>query len=108
MTTAVPAVRKAVHTWLENYEAGDTVLVAVSGGADSLALAHALSIESKEFVVTVVGVTVDHQLQDNSADQAEKVKAQLEFFGLGCIIKKVFWNSIPIISLTLITCISVP
>jgi tRNA(Ile)-lysidine synthase len=89
MTTAVPAVRKAVRTWLENYEAGDTVLVAVSGGADSLALAHALSIESKEFVVTVVGVTVDHQLQDNSADQAEKVKAQLEFFGLGCIIKKV-------------------
>ena len=89
MTTAVPAIRKAVRTWLENYEAGDTVLVAVSGGADSLALAHALSIESKEFVVTVVGVTVDHQLQEQSGAQAQKVMEQLKNFGLDCIIKKV-------------------
>ena len=89
MTTAVPAVRKAVRTWLENYEAGDTVLVAVSGGADSLALAHALSIESKEFVVTVVGVTVDHQLQPQSAVQAERVMHQLSEMQLTCIVKKV-------------------
>ncbi|MEY3215467.1 MAG: hypothetical protein RLZZ82_701 [Actinomycetota bacterium] len=89
MTTAVPAVRNAVRTWLENYEAGDTVLVAVSGGADSLALAHALSIEAKEFVITVVGVTVDHQLQEQSEAQAEKVKEQLKNFGLDCIIRKV-------------------
>ena len=89
MTTAVPAVRNAVRTWLERYEAGDTVLVAVSGGADSLALAHALSVESKEFVFTVIGVTVDHQLQEQSGAQAEKVVAQLKNFGLDCIIKKV-------------------
>ena len=89
MTTAVPAVRNAVRTWLENYEAGDTVLVAVSGGADSLALAHALSIAAKEFVITVIGVTVDHQLQEQSGTQAEKVKEQLKNFGLDCIIRKV-------------------
>ena len=89
MTTAVPAVRNAVRSWLEKYEAGDTVLVAVSGGADSLALAHALAVESKEYVITVIGVTVDHQLQENSAVQAEKVKEQLKVFGLECIIKKV-------------------
>jgi tRNA(Ile)-lysidine synthase len=89
MTTAVPAVRNAVRAWLKNYEAGDSVLVAVSGGADSLALAHALSIEAKEFVITVVGVTVDHQLQEQSGVQAEKVKAQLKNFGLDCIIRKV-------------------
>jgi tRNA(Ile)-lysidine synthase len=89
MTTAVPAVRNAVRTWLENYEAGDTVLVAVSGGADSLALAHALSIEAKEFVITVIGVTIDHQLQEQSGAQAEKVKEQLKNFGLDCIIRKV-------------------
>jgi tRNA(Ile)-lysidine synthase len=89
MTTAVPAVRNAVRTWLENFEAGDTVLVAVSGGADSLALAHSLSIEAKEFVITVIGVTVDHQLQEQSGTQAEKVKEQLKNFGLDCIIRKV-------------------
>ena len=92
MTTAVPAVRNAVRTWLENYEAGDTILVAVSGGADSLALAHALSVESKEFVISVIAVTIDHQLQEQSGAQAEKVKDQLKNFGLECIIKKVKVN----------------
>jgi tRNA(Ile)-lysidine synthase len=92
MTSAVPAVRNAVRTWLENYEAGDTILVAVSGGADSLALAHALSIESKEFVISIIGVTVDHQLQEQSGAQADKVKAQLNEFGVDCIIKKVTVN----------------
>ena len=92
MTTAVPAVRNAVRTWLENLEAGDTILVAVSGGADSLALAHALSLEAKEFVISVVGVTIDHQLQEASGVQAEKVKAQLKEFGVDCIIKKVTVN----------------
>jgi tRNA(Ile)-lysidine synthase len=92
MTTAVPAIRNAVRAWLENLEAGDTILVAVSGGADSLALAHALSIEAKEFVISVIGVTIDHQLQEVSGTQAEKVKAQLKEFGVDCIIKKVTVN----------------
>jgi tRNA(Ile)-lysidine synthase len=89
MTTAVPAVRNAVRAWLDKYEAGDKVLVAVSGGADSLALAHALSIESKEFAITVIGVTIDHQLQEHSEIQADKVKGQLATFGVDCLIKKV-------------------
>lgn len=89
MTTAVPAVRNAVRAWLDKYEAGDKVLVAVSGGADSLALAHALSIESKEFAITVIGVTIDHQLQEHSEIQADKVKEQLATFGVDCLIKKV-------------------
>jgi tRNA(Ile)-lysidine synthase len=89
MTTAVPAVRNAVRTWLEKYEAGDTILVAVSGGADSLALAYALSVEAKKLAITVIGVTVDHQLQSASSVQAQKVVDQLSTFGLACVIKKV-------------------
>jgi len=89
MTTAVPAVRNAVRTWLEKFEAGDTVLVAVSGGADSLALAYALSAEAEKLAITVIGVTVDHQLQNASSMQAEKVVAQLSKFGMKCAIKKV-------------------
>ena len=89
MTTAVPAVRNAVRHWLEKYEAGDTVLVAVSGGADSLALAYALAVEAKKLAITVTGVTVDHQLQNQSSVQAEKVVAQLKDFEIECIVKKV-------------------
>ena len=89
MTTAVPAVRNAVRLWLEKFEAGDKVLVAVSGGADSLALAHALAIESKKLAITVIGVTVDHQLQSQSAQQAQHVVDQLSTMNLQCVVKKV-------------------
>ena len=89
MTTAVPAVRNAVRHWLEKFEAGDKVLVAVSGGADSLALAYALAVEAKKLVITVIGVTVDHQLQPQSAVQAEEVMHQLSEFQISCIVKKV-------------------
>jgi tRNA(Ile)-lysidine synthase len=89
MTTAVPAVRNAVRTWLENFEAGDKVLVAVSGGADSLALAYAMSLEAKKVAINVIGITVDHQLQASSSTQAEKVVEQLSKFGLDCVITKV-------------------
>jgi tRNA(Ile)-lysidine synthase len=89
MTMAVPAVRNAVRTWLEKFEAGDKVLVAVSGGADSLALAHALSVEAKLLAINVVGVTVDHQLQKESAAQAQKTVDQLASMDLKCVVKKV-------------------
>jgi tRNA(Ile)-lysidine synthase len=92
MTMAVPAVRNAVRPWLEKFEAGDKVLVAVSGGADSLALAHALSVEGKLLAITVVAVTVDHQLQPGSAAQAENVVNQLSAMDLKCLIKKVEVN----------------
>ena len=89
MTAAVPAVRNAVRHWLERYEAGDKVLVAVSGGADSLALAYALTVEAKKLAITVIGVTVDHQLQNESAAQAERVMHQLSELEITCLIKKV-------------------
>ena len=89
MTTTVPAVRSAVRHWLEKYEAGDKVLVAVSGGADSLTLAYALAAEAKKLAITVIGVTVDHQLQSESSVQAEKVVNQLNEFEVKCVVKKV-------------------
>lgn len=89
MTSAVPAIRNAVRHWLEKFEAGDRVVVAVSGGADSLALAHALSVEAKKLAITVIGVTVDHQLQTQSAEQAERVIYQLSQLEITSVIKKV-------------------
>jgi tRNA(Ile)-lysidine synthase len=90
MTDAIVAIRNAVKPHLARLEAGDKVLVAVSGGADSLALASAILKESKEFAITPIAVTIDHQLQSGSGAQAERVEKQLKEMGYGqVIIKKV-------------------
>jgi tRNA(Ile)-lysidine synthase len=90
MTDATVAIRNAVKPFLQQCEAGDVVLVAVSGGADSLALAYAILKESGPLAITAVAVTIDHQLQEISAVQAEKVQQQLKDMGyLKVIIEKV-------------------
>ena len=86
MTDAIVAIRNAVKPHLARLEAGDNVLVAVSGGADSLALAFAILKESKEFAITPIAITIDHQLQSGSGAQAEKVENQLKEMGYGKVI----------------------
>jgi len=86
MTDAIVAIRNAVKPHLARLEAGDKVLVAVSGGADSLALASAILTESKEFAITPIAVTIDHQLQSGSGAQAEKVENQLKEMGYGKVL----------------------
>ncbi len=77
---AVAAVRLAVRRALS--EPSDPVLVACSGGADSLALLAATVSEGHRADLHVVGVTVDHALQDGSAEQAERVVAQMALLGV--------------------------
>ena len=90
MVGASVALRNAVKQFLSQLEPGDTFIVAVSGGADSLALAAALLIESQPLALHPIAVTVDHQLQENSGIQAERVSTQLKELGYGqVIIKKV-------------------
>ena len=81
MAQASVAIRNAVREQLQRCEAGDCILVAVSGGADSLALAYATLIESVPLAIRAVAVTIDHQLQEKSADQAAKVEKQLREMG---------------------------
>lgn len=81
MTSAVVDLRNAVRPFLENLTAGDCALVAVSGGADSLALAYALIKEAPDLAITLIGVTVDHQIQSGSAEQAKKVRTVLKEMG---------------------------
>ena len=83
---ALVALRSAVRAALETFSAGDVILVAVSGGADSLALAEAAKLEGEKLALKVIGVTVDHQLQSGSDAQAAKVVEELS---TPCIIKKV-------------------
>jgi tRNA(Ile)-lysidine synthase len=75
---AVAAVRRAVRQAL--VETTGPVLVACSGGADSLALLAATVFEGRD--EHVVGVTVDHGLQDDSADHADRVVAQMVALGV--------------------------
>ncbi|MFI6093310.1 tRNA lysidine(34) synthetase TilS [Streptomyces sp. NPDC051218] len=58
------------------------VLVACSGGADSMALASALAFEAPKLGIRAGGVTVDHGLQDGSDLRAAEVVSRLTALGL--------------------------
>ena len=79
---SLAAVRVPVRAALSRLDPGDVVAVACSGGADSLALASAAVFEGHKLGLRVVGVTVDHDLQPGSADQADRVVAQLAALGV--------------------------
>jgi tRNA(Ile)-lysidine synthase len=79
---AVATVRLAVRRTLASVETGGLVLVACSGGADSLALAGALAFEAARSGHRAGGVTVDHGLQEGSADHAAGVVRTLADLGL--------------------------
>src|SRR5438270_7399161 len=79
---AVLRTRAAVRSSLRDVAAGSTVLAAVSGGADSLALAAALAHAAKKLPVTAGAVIVDHGLQAGSAEQAARAADQCRSLGL--------------------------
>ncbi|MFZ0045185.1 MAG: ATP-binding protein, partial [Streptosporangiaceae bacterium] len=106
---AVAAIRRAVRDSLAGLASGGpasggpaaggpaagglapagTVLVACSGGADSLALAAALAFEARRAGLTAGGITIDHGLQAGSAAQAARVVAVLEGLGLDPVLSAV-------------------
>ncbi len=79
---SVAAVRSAVRRGLADLEPGATVLVACSGGADSLALLAGSVAERDAGSWQVVGVTVDHGLQEGSQGQADRVVEQMAALGV--------------------------
>jgi tRNA(Ile)-lysidine synthase len=78
---AVAAVRLAVRRSLADVPRDDAVVVACSGGADSLALLAAAVFEARAHAWRVVGATVDHGLQEGSTERATALVAQMA--GLG-------------------------
>jgi tRNA(Ile)-lysidine synthase len=78
---AVAAVRVAVRRALADVEPGQTVVVACSGGADSLALLAATVFEGRKAGWRVVGATVDHGLQAGSAEHTARVVGQMACLG---------------------------
>ena len=79
---AVARVRRAVRAVLSECDDGDLVLVACSGGVDSLALAVATAAEAPRLGLRVGAVVVDHGLQAGSAGIAADVGRRLRALGL--------------------------
>ena len=90
LTPAVADTRRCVRELFEREGiSNQTVLVGLSGGADSLALLAAVAFEAKKFSVEAVSVIVDHGLQKDSAEIAETAKTISESLGVGALVKKV-------------------
>ncbi|MEV7276765.1 tRNA lysidine(34) synthetase TilS [Streptomyces sp. NPDC093111] len=84
------AVRRVLHDVLTEHTTHTTehgsrhplVLVACSGGADSMALASALAFEARKLDLRAGGVTVDHGLQTGSDQRAREVADRMTVLGL--------------------------
>lgn len=92
---AVAAARNAVRAVLARLGPEDLVLVACSGGADSLALAASTafearrvgrSVRSRGYAVRAGAVIVDHGLQDGSAEVAARAAEQCCALGLDPVV----------------------
>ncbi|MTA08987.1 MAG: tRNA(Ile)-lysidine synthetase, partial [Actinobacteria bacterium] len=84
LTPAIADVRRAVRESFDvaGVEAGELVLVACSGGADSLALAVAAGFEGARAGVRVGAVIVEHGLQAETAGVAARTAEVLRGLGL--------------------------
>lgn len=83
---AVAAARNAVRENIADLDVGAKIVVAVSGGADSLALAAATAFVATKEGFLLSGVTVDHGLQPGSPGVASAACAQLESLGIDATV----------------------
>jgi len=82
VTAAITEVRRAVRESLVDVPADAPVIVACSGGADSLALAAAVAWVAEADQRLAGAVVVDHALVSGSAVMAARAAAQCEALGL--------------------------
>lgn len=79
---AVAATRRVVRDAVADLPEGSLILVACSGGSDSLALAAAAAFVCPRAGVRAGAVLIDHQLQDDSAAVAARAAAACRALGL--------------------------
>ncbi|NQX26057.1 tRNA lysidine(34) synthetase TilS [Microbacteriaceae bacterium VKM Ac-2854] len=89
LTPAVADIRRAVRACIADLREGATVLVGLSGGADSLALAAALAFEGPRAGLRTGAIVVDHGLQPGSARVADTAAAQARELGLEPVLREI-------------------
>lgn len=86
---AVAEVRLAVRRALGGLAPGSAVVVALSGGADSLALASAVAFEAPKLGLRSTALIVDHGLQEGSTDAATAAADKARTLGLDARVVRV-------------------
>ncbi|WP_312172523.1 tRNA lysidine(34) synthetase TilS [Microbacterium sp.] len=89
LSPVIAEIRLAVRTALTDLPQGSTVIVALSGGADSLALAAATAFEAPKLGLRAGSLTVDHGLQDDSDAVAARAAKTAAGLGLDALIVRV-------------------
>jgi tRNA(Ile)-lysidine synthase len=77
--------RRAARNALAHFEPGDRILLAVSGGADSLLLAAATNLEAIKVGIQLSAIVVDHQLQSGSDEVAALAQKRLGELGITAV-----------------------
>ena len=83
---------KRIQRTIQDYrmfEPGTTVLVAVSGGVDSMVLLDALWRLHKDLAIDPIIAHLDHALRDRSAEDAAFVVARAAAYGVPCVARRV-------------------
>ena len=89
LSPAIAEIRLAVRTALADVPEGSTVIVALSGGADSLALAAAVAFEAPKLGLRAASMTVDHGLQEGSSEVTSRVVRVAAALGLDPLTARV-------------------
>ncbi|WP_307376896.1 tRNA lysidine(34) synthetase TilS [Microbacterium sp. W4I20] len=89
LSPVIAEIRLAVRTALADLPEGSTVIVALSGGADSLALTAATAFEASKAGVRTTSVTVDHGLQVDSAEVAARAASIAAALGVETVVVRV-------------------
>lgn len=67
---------------------GSRLLLALSGGADSTALALLLRLLAPRLMLSLFALSVDHQLRPESAEDARHVEALCQWLGIPCTVRR--------------------
>ena len=71
-------------------DSGDRIIVALSGGADSVALLHVLNSVKEKYNLTLFAAHINHMIRGNEADDDEKfVTALCENMGIRLFVKRI-------------------